>query len=980
MKEHQKEDIRPTEQLIEQHRQQSKAKLRDFITEVIASRETAFRRKLDELSSVAESGNLDVLSDALQSQKIPEQEKDWLPRIHSLFSDIPASLDLPQAENHFLPDSSDSVWVKIQKEVKRLSRNLSKGFIRVQNVIHNVWKKERVEWSYPTRTIPFQNLMMLASIDLLETLRDFERLLLRHNALIYEKVFRLYVRPPETGIENQDDLNTIFDQLKIGFDTDLNQFKSDTEKQLNQIDTIISDMIAKAGTVELRNIRLTADDIQQKAISITRRYTPLLKQWAQCNELLKERVGTMAHSIELNGLMARKEEKVTRIIDSFFSGFRNKPQARLKELLDEARESLTSSGIPSPRELKTKSEEIADTVAEQVRESVLHTLFTAINESLLTEAINTYAEDLLELTEQQPERVVLSEHTNLTEKAPTFEEVRVEWQRAVHIMCADIIASELLSDSFDPEQDLKAISSIFDEVAQIIETNLKLVEEITHDEDKKPADIALDGVNRAISKFEAAAEAIETMQHSLLEEITGKREAFRAELMKLLNKDDFGNETWVQTQLRVKESAGDWKVKWTVAWAGLVDRIDLLARFISRKYRTWSQKIRAFLGNDKTEGLKSERINLATFLHETDQIFKNLPFIYRRLFDYKRPIDANLYVREPYHFEQVKKAFALWKDEFPSCLAICGEVGSGKKTLVAFLEDEILEGEKFHIRFSQTTWKVDAVLLQLSNALGLAPVANEAELIEQIRSKRNGSTVIIENLHNCYVRAMSGYSGLRLLLSIIAETRKEIFWVVTCYQYCWNFLQVYLNIADHFTHTISTDQLTTEEIRNLIMKRQKASGYAYRFLPTAETEVSRTFKKLLDDDHGQQKYLADKYFEHLSDLADGNATVAIIYWVRSIVEFSEHEVQLRTLNKNSMELISSLDANVLFAILAYLLHGSLSTEELSLCLNASLDESEMIVSRLNTNGLLVEKNGMYALNLLIYRQVVRVLKSKNMLH
>lgn len=980
MTEHQHADRQLTEQLIEEQRKKIANRIRAFVSEAIESRETAFRLQLDDIATKAGSNDLKIVADALQSLSIPGPESEWFSKVQFLFNDIPESVVLPQGEPHFASVPSDPFVINLQKGVKRLNRSVRKGMIGTGNAVRGIFKKEKKEWMYPVREIPLQHLMILASTDLLESLHSLEVLLMRRHAAIFESVFRWHVQSPTEEPEAVNDLSDVFDGLKAGFEDDMTAFREETGNRLDLIDQRMSDMIAKAGTVELRNSRFAPDEIQQKAGAAARRYAPVLEQWMRCNELLKERVGTMIQALELTGLIQKREDELLGSVKSFFSGFRKKPQDRLRELLDEAMESLTSGGTPSPMELKIKSEEIAGSVGDHVRDSVLNVLQAAIDEDLLNKAVSAYAEDLLGLTDQQPDKVILSEHTDLTKETPVFEEIRIEWQRVIHIMIADFIASELLSDSFDPGQELKTITGAFDEIAQIISTNLKLVEEITHEEDQKPADIAIDGINRAILKYEEAAAALEQMQESILHEITGKRKAFHSELMEFLNKDDFGNVTWVQTQLRVKESAGDWKVKWTVAWAGFMSRIDLFRRFIGRKYGIWSGKVRVFLGKERIEGLKSERINLATFLHETSQKFKQLPFIYRRLFDFQRVIDTNLYVRKPHHFEQVKKSFSLWQDGFPSSIVITGEVGSGKKTLISFLQTEILSDTQSILTFSETIWKEEEVLSQLSNALELPPVATEEELIEYIRTKRMGSIVVVENLHNCFIRAMSGYAGLRLLLSVIAETRKEIFWVVTSYKYAWNFLQVYMNIADHFSHAVTTDQLTTDEIRNLIMKRQKASGYAYRFLPTPDTEHSRTYKKLLDDDAEQQKYLAGKYFEKLSAIADGNATVAIIYWVRSIVDFSDHEVQLRALDTTGMELIGSLEPTILFAISSFLLHGSLSTEELSLGMNSSLPETEMIVSRLKTNGLLVEKNGNYSLNLLIYRQVVRVLKSKNMLH
>jgi hypothetical protein len=63
------------------------------------------------------------------------------------------------------------------------------------------------------------------------------------------------------------------------------------------------------------------------------------------------------------------------------------------------------------------------------------------------------------------------------------------------------------------------------------------------------------------------------------------------------------------------------------------------------------------------------------------------------------------------------------------------------------------------------------------------------------------------------------------------------------------------------------------------MDRHKATGYNLKFEPGQILKNSRSFRKLMDDEVKTQEYLKEYYFTRLSNIAEGNLSIAIIFWL-----------------------------------------------------------------------------------------------------
>lgn len=374
-------------------------------------------------------------------------------------------------------------------------------------------------------------------------------------------------------------------------------------------------------------------------------------------------------------------------------------------------------------------------------------------------------------------------------------------------------------------------------------------------------------------------------------------------------------------------------------------------------------------------------VGLSTFLTETDQKIKELPKTYRELFDIHKQIDLDLYVNGSDNIRGVQKAFDAWKEGFPSSVALVGEKGSGKSTLSNLLKAEVFSGSEIvDVDLKQSTWKIEQILSLLGSTFEISEVNRPEHIVNALNSRKEKIVVNLEGLQKLYLRNINGFDALEALWLIMSETKENVFWITTCSRYAWEFLNKIEGVETHFTHIFMTDALTDGHIATALMNRHSKSKYRLNFEADESTRKSRNYKKRLDDRKAIQEYLKEIYFEKLSDISEGNTSVASILWLRSIKKIEGRTITIAPFQSANIETLEILKPETLFTLAAIVLHDTLKVTELCRVLNLTLPESRVQLTRLKSRGVLIEEDSGYYLNQLVYRQVLRLLKRRNIIH
>jgi hypothetical protein len=173
-------------------------------------------------------------------------------------------------------------------------------------------------------------------------------------------------------------------------------------------------------------------------------------------------------------------------------------------------------------------------------------------------------------------------------------------------------------------------------------------------------------------------------------------------------------------------------------------------------------------------------------------------------------------------------------------------------------------------------------------------------------------------------------------------------------------------------------ELTEKTIKEIILLRHNISGYDITYLSSPAIEKQKAFKKL--DEKEKQLYLQKDYFESLHKMASNNIGIALFLWLRSIKSADEEEIKISSDVELDFSFLKELSDQKLFSIMALILHDGLSLEEHSAIFNLSLKSSQLLYATLLDDGIIFLKESSYKVNFQLYKPLVNLLQSKNILH
>jgi len=235
----------------------------------------------------------------------------------------------------------------------------------------------------------------------------------------------------------------------------------------------------------------------------------------------------------------------------------------------------------------------------------------------------------------------------------------------------------------------------------------------------------------------------------------------------------------------------------------------------------------------------------------------------------------------------------------------------------------------------------------------------------------------VENLNNLFEKTVNGLELLERFLNVILQTQKNVFWVITCSSYSWQYLRKTVSIEKYFRQVITLGAFSNGDIRTIILNRHRLSGYNIYF--ESNGVLPKKAKKTQSEDV-HQKELQNSFFHKLNQISAGNIFVAMLFWLRSIRKISSEGVILSPSIEFDNAFLTNLASNELFTLAAIVNYEKISTEDHANLFNQSVEQSRLHLNQMYRHGLVVKDESFYQIHPFLYRHLVRLLESKNILH
>lgn len=368
---------------------------------------------------------------------------------------------------------------------------------------------------------------------------------------------------------------------------------------------------------------------------------------------------------------------------------------------------------------------------------------------------------------------------------------------------------------------------------------------------------------------------------------------------------------------------------------------------------------------------------LSEFMQETESALQNLPQNYKRLYELN-VAEMQFFVNRDKEIKEIQKSFTNWtKNRFVTC-AIIGEKGCGiTSTINAFLNTiphtETIRGELHEKIFTKEEYiKYFNSLLKTKN------ITTNKELIDHLNETQSAKIIILENLHHMFLKKVGGFESIKMLFELISYTTKKVLWIGVFTPKIWNFLDKTISISNYFTSEIFMEPLSHDQIKEIITKRNEYENLKIEFLPKEESLKTAIFEKLGDEE--KQSFLDDKFFKQLHKLSNGNISLALLYWIRSIQKIDKSMIYIKEIDNFEYSFIKNLSSEALFALQAIILHDGLTLHDFSIVMNKPLEDCRNMLMPMLEKGLLIQPHKKYNINPAIYKHILDYLSSKNYIH
>lgn len=930
----------------------------------------------------------------LESLFTEHSEDDLDQTITALISECLEALEpLPefyyarQQEPRFTPAKQDPRWNRFIKKNKRMLRGLHRGVVRVYNFPVKLFgmKPIEVHWKHKVllRKIVHTH-FILNNIQLQNrTLSNFYSgissiylNLWKADALINQKIQDFFASDHDIGAfkEQLSALSLVDEIEKSG--KQLDEILGDFKKSVKQNHASSKESIVQncdiCGTFEKKQSHYDKGKIERLSQKASKEVIHTKKTWNNTFYILTEDWKLDLEVYSLSCLTYKSFFDFTTTVNSRLTQELKLKITDFTKIVGESQDIFE----------KIKSDETTDLVKGvtqlklDIKRKLLLKLVPSINELILEAKIPEYFDSIEQLIRSQFDK--LSKQRYLLKSSQYDKPISLS--EAESISPYSLVTFEMMPRFL---QVFPAIKNSYINFISVLQNDIEEIPEIldfsldstlTFYEGNKNKEEALKISAEGFMRVDKKSDEI---HNRLIEAIANARnqlktaiDEFMLEFLKVTD-----NENALQIKFRITKAKAIEKAK--AIRTEIITKIKNLIPVILSKVKlaidilkVSSQKlIKQLAESDEQKFVSTE---VSDYLTETLEAINKLPFIYQRLFKIEPLESFELFIERQEPIEKLKLAFDKWKDGKFAPVVVIGEKGCGKTSLISKYKSLYLPAEQvLHIDLHLKPHQPELLFNEIKDAAGEKP-QGEGQIA--FSSKK---IIVIDGLEKLFLMNVDGFEYLKKTFQLISDTNSYIFWIYTCHQYSWEYLDRCISSSDFFAYHIKLKDITDEILKKIIKKRNSVSGYNLVFNPPIQ---EKTFSLIPKKKRvPEQAELESLYFSQLNNVTGGNITIALLYWMRSTAKVTEDTIYINSLSNLNLQFVKSISKSKLTTIRSLIIHNGLNVKEYAHLFRISEEESSYILNQLLNDGILHISQENYLVNPLIYSQVVNYMKQLNLL-
>ncbi len=531
----------------------------------------------------------------------------------------------------------------------------------------------------------------------------------------------------------------------------------------------------------------------------------------------------------------------------------------------------------------------------------------------------------------------------------------------------------------EKESEVKHILRIISEIDQQIEfhaeSTLKLID---HSNQlpvfRRAKNEISEGLNRAIKLLTDLKLTIVNIPEQCSNELLQNSLEFEHDLEKFLDSESLvrfkSHLKRKRTTKRIKRIANNSLNAFKLIIPLIYKRSSQVFKNLWIRYFSLSREIEDYI-NPEIEKIRH-------YLTDTESRIAKLPFIYQKLFHFQALNDQQFFTNRIREIRRIEEEFKNWQNGSTPAVAIIGERGSGLTTFLNYSENQIFTDIPLtRIVFTKPEYSEKNLFKIVCDAFHFKNLDSWEALEKKIYDEDTLNICIIENIQFMYLKTVFGFEGIEKFLQFLSRSKKSVFWIVTCTLYSWQYLEKAVGINSHFQCVLHLHKMNVDELKSIILKRHRASGYHLEFEASTNTNRRKSLNR--SKEKPQKLYYEDVYFKRLHKIAGGNITTAILIWLRSIKEFSQAKMVLSAKFEFDFSFLDKLSEEKLLTLGSIVYHEIISIENHSIIFTQNIDRSRLQLENLELEGLIIKNCNGYKIHPFIYRPLIKTLKDVNIL-
>ncbi len=200
--------------------------------------------------------------------------------------------------------------------------------------------------------------------------------------------------------------------------------------------------------------------------------------------------------------------------------------------------------------------------------------------------------------------------------------------------------------------------------------------------------------------------------------------------------------------------------------------------------------------------------------------------------------DMDLLLGRNEELDRLEKALKTWEEGRPASIALVGLQGSGKTSLVnCFLGKRPGDWRVLRANLVERLTTGKSILEFFNGLFALnPPVSDAAALIDQLE-KAEPRIIVLEGVHNVFLRVLGGRKAAELFFHVILATRSRHLWLLTFRRLPWINMDRIFHVSRFFSHVVPVEALSEDILRDALNLRIEETGLKPLFFLSEEETV-----------------------------------------------------------------------------------------------------------------------------------------------